>query len=137
MGFLVPKEFTLATLQNILSAELTLRLYGNNKTPAPGDTASAYTEVTGGGYVSKPLTSGAWSYDTTGTTPIATYEATQIWTFTGPVGGPGNIYGYYVTRNSDGKLMLAERFSALLVPFVPIAGSSARVLPKYSVASQF
>ncbi len=137
MGFTVPNAVELEVLTRILTDAWTLRLYGNNKTPAGADSASGYTEIAGGGYANKPLTFANWSIDSTGSFPIATYNATQLWTFTGAINAPGTIYGYYVTRNSDGKLMLAERFTAGVIPFGPVAGSQVRVLPKYSVVSQF
>ena len=136
MGFIVPNAVELEVLTTMLTPAWTLKLYGNNKTPAGGDTAAGYTEIAGGGYASKALTFANWTL-TSGNTPQGVYNATQVWTFTGTISAPGTIYGYYITRNSDGLLMLAERFSALLVPFIPEEGSQIRVLPRYSVLSQF
>lgn len=137
MGFLVPNAVELEVLQRILQDAWTIRLFGNNKTPAGADVTANYVEIAGGGYTSFPLLSANWNIDTTGDRPVAVYNATQIWTFTGAINAPGTIYGYYVTRNSDSKLMLAERFSSGIVPFAPITGSVARVLPRYSTISQF
>jgi hypothetical protein len=137
MGFLVPNAVELEVLNRVLTDAMTIRLYGNNKTPAGGDTAAGYTEIVGGGYSNRPLIFANWNVVTTGDFPQASYNQTQIWTFTGPINAPGTIYGYYVTRDSDGKLMLAERFSSALVPFAPETGSQVRVLPRYSVISQF
>lgn len=140
MGFLVPGAVELEVLQFALNAALgwTLRLYGNNKTPAAGDTTASYTEIAGGGYVAKPITYATWSIVArSGVTPPTASYPVQLWSFTGAISAPGTIYGYYVTRNVDSKLMLAERFSGALVPFSPEAGSEVRVLPKYTVVSQF
>lgn len=137
MGFLVPNAVELEVLQRILLDAWTIRLYGNNKVPAGTDVAANYTEIAGGGYANFPLVTANWNIDTTGDHPVAVYNTTQIWTFTGAINAPGSIYGYFVTRNSDGKLMLAERFSSGIVPFAPESGSVARVLPRYSVISQF
>lgn len=138
MGFLVPKAYLIEVINEILADAMTIRLYGNNKTPAPGDSASGYTEIAGGGYANKPIVFGGWIINTTSQDyPLAVYNAVQLWTFTGPINAPGTIYGWYLTRNSDGLLMAAERFGAGVVPFGPEAGSQARVLPKYSVRSQF
>ena len=136
MGLVVPDVLEVETLNNVLGSPLTLRLYSNNKVPAGGDNAAAYTEVAGGGYASFPLTLANWNI-VAGTPSAATYNAVQIWTFTGVTNAPGTIYGYFVTRNSDGKLMWAERFPAASVPFNPVAGSIIRILPKFTVGSQF
>lgn len=136
MGLVVPDEQELEVITARLTPPMTIKLYGNNKVPAGGDTASGYTEIAGGGYTSFPLLFGNWTI--TGGNPTAgVYNATQVWNFTGVISGPGTVYGYFVTRDSDGKLMFAERFPALLVPFTPIAGSVIRVLPRYSVQSLF
>lgn len=139
MGFLVPKSVLLEVLQATLNAPLawTIRLYGNDKTPAPGDSTAGYTEIVGGGYAFKPIIYANWTIDTTTDVPRALYNSTQLWTFTGAINAPGTIYGYYMVRNVDSKLMLAERFATALVPFSPEAGSEIRVLPRYSVLSQF
>lgn len=139
MGFTVPNVVELATLNERLTLPWTLRLFGNNVTITGATLASAFTEITGGGYANKPITLASWTITpaaAAGDSPIAV-TATQLWVFTGAIGGTGTIYGYYATRDSDGTLMLAERFSAALVPFVPELGSQARVLLRYSVSSQF
>jgi hypothetical protein len=88
---------------------MTLRIYGNNKTPAGGDIAANYTEIAGGGYVNKPITFANWTI-VSGSPSLASYAA-QTWVFTGVIDTPGTIYGYYITRNTDGKLLLAETIS--------------------------
>lgn len=136
MGLVVPNAQELLVLQAFLTPALSLRLYGNNKTPAEGDSVSGYTEIVGGGYAAKPLTFGNWGF-TGGAPSIAIYNAQQAWTFTGIINAPGTIYGYYVTKDSDGSLMWAERFPTGVVPFGPINGSIIRVLPRFTAESQF
>jgi hypothetical protein len=136
MGFTVPNAVELATLNEKLTLPWTLRLFGNNFIPVGTMTTAAFTEIAGGGYANKPITFANWTI-TGGDTPKGVYNATQIWTFTGVINAPGTIYGYYATRNSDNTVMLAERFSPALVPFVPEAGSQVRVLLTYTVVSQF
>ena len=136
MGLVVPDVLELETLNNVLGSPLTLKLFSNNKVPAGGDSAASYTEVSGGGYANKPLTLANWTI-TAGTPSSAQYNALQQWTFTGVTDAPGTIYGYYVTRNSDGKLMWAERFPAGSLPFSPINGSIVRIIPKFTCGSQF
>lgn len=135
MGLVVPNAIEVEVLNFLLNTPLTLKLYSNDKTPSGGDSAAGYTEVIGGGYVSKALVGANWTI-TSGDPSFGTY-ASQEWIFTGATGGTGNIYGYFVTRNSDGKLMWAERFPSANVPFIPETGSKILVLPRYSVQSLF
>lgn len=138
MGFLVPKAYLTEVINEVLVDAMTIRLYGNNKTPAPGDSVAGYTEIAGGGYANKPIVFANWGINTTlQDYPLATYNTVQLWVFTGPISAPGTIYGWYLTRNSDGLLLAAERFGAGVVPFGPENGSQVRVLPRYSVRSQF
>lgn len=104
----------------------TIRLYKNDKVPAPGDVVGNYTEVTDSGYA--------------GFTPIGFTAATLngsnqgqllapaiTWTFTHD-GGDFTVYGYYVTRASDGQVMYAERTAS---PFLVTApGQTYTVVPK-------
>jgi hypothetical protein len=136
MSQVVPDQLELEVINTLLTPALTIRLYGNNKTPAHGDTAGSYTEISGGGYTSFPLTFVNWGI-AAGEPTQAIYNAAIAWAFTAAINAPGTIYGYYVTRDSDGHLMWAERFGAGIVPFSPIAGSLIRVLPAFSVQSQF
>lgn len=136
MSLVVPNTLEVEVLTDLMTDALTMKLYGNDATPAAGSSAASFTEISGGGYASKPLTFANWSISA-GDPSQAVYNATQQWTFTGPISGTGNVYGYFVTRNSDGKLMWAERFPSAVVPFVPIAGSIIKVLPRFTAQSQF
>lgn len=135
MPLVVPNTIELEVLTAVLTPAMTLRLYGNDKTPAPGDSAAAYTEVAGGNYVNKALVFATWTI-VAGAPSSATYTV-QTWIFNGPIDPPNTIYGYFVTRNSDGKLMWAERFPAANVPFAPVNGSKIVVLPRFTAESQF
>lgn len=132
---IVPDVVEVEVLTTLLTSPLTLRLYGNNVTPAHGDTTALYTEIAGGGYASKPLLFANWVI-TSGDPSEGVYPS-QSWLFTGVINAPGSIYGYYVTRDSDNQLMWAERFPTGLVPFVPINGSTVAILPKFSAQSLF
>ncbi len=136
MGLVVPDVLEVEILTEKLTPNLSLKLYGNNVTPSGSSSAASFTEIAGGGYLAKPLTFVNWSI-TGGDPSVAIYSLVQKWTFTGPINAPGTIYGYYVTRDSDGKLMWAERFSAGVVPFSPIVGSIIQVLPRFTAQSQF
>jgi hypothetical protein len=87
-------------------SDLVLRLFTNNITPAETDTAATYTEASGSGYGALTLTGASWTV-TEGAPTQAAY-AQQIYTFTGAL---GNVYGYFMTRTSGGRIALAERFS--------------------------
>lgn len=136
MPLVVPNSLEVEILTDVLTPALTIRIYGNDKTPAAGDTAAAYTEITGGGYAAIPLTFANWNI-TAGDPSVAIYNSVQKWTFNDVINSPGTIYGYYVTRDSDSKLMWAERFPDAVVPFEPIAGSIIQVLARFSAQSQF
>lgn len=136
MPLIVPDSVELEIINLRLNTPLTLRLYANDKTPNHLDTVAGYLEAIGGGYVAKPLVFANWTI-TAGEPTSALYIPTQEWIWTGPNDAPGSIYGYYVTRNTDGALQWAERFPVGNVPFAPIAGSKINVIVRFSVQSQF
>jgi len=86
---------------------LVLRLFTNDVTPSEADTAATYTEAIGSGYSAITLTGASWTI-TEGSPSTASY-AEQTFTFTGAL---GNVYGYYLTRATSGRIAFAERFSA-------------------------
>lgn len=137
MGFIVPDPIEFQVITFLLNQNLTLRLYGNNITPTNSSTTGQFTEISGGGYTSKPIIFANWTI--TQDEPTEAVYSVQTWTFTGSIDAPGTIYGYYITKNSDNSLFLAQRFPDILVPFSPVAegGSIIKVLPRYTVESQF
>lgn len=100
-----------ALLNNTAGQDQTLKLFTNNITPAETDTAGTYTEASGGGYASKSLTGANWVF-TPGAPSNATYNAAQVFTFTGTIGGSGTVYGYYVVQTTSGTLLWAEATSS-------------------------
>ena len=84
---------------------LVLRLYTNNISPAETDTASTYTEASGFGYAAVTTAGASWTI-TEGAPSQAAY-AQQTFTFTGNL---GNVYGYYFTRVTSGRVSYIERF---------------------------
>jgi hypothetical protein len=135
MGMIVPDTVEIEIITGILTPALTLRLYSNNYTPLPTSIAANFTEVAGGGYANKPLVFGTWVI--TANAPSEAIYPIQTWTFTGATNAPGTIYGYYVTRNSDGLLRWAERFAAGYLPFSPIAGSVVKITPRFTASSLY
>lgn len=87
---------------------LVLRLFKSNTTPGETDTAGSYTEADFTGYAAITLTGASWTV-TEGAPSNAAY-AQQ--TFTSSAGSQSqNVYGYYLTRASSGRIAYAERFS--------------------------
>lgn len=135
MSQVIPNSVEIEVLTNIVTPDLQLKLYSNNKTPLGNDVAADYVQVVGGGYLAKDLEFAIWTFESGD--PSVTYYTTQTWIFTGATNAPSTIFGYFITRVSDGKLITAERFPVSVVPFTPVAGSKIAVQPKISAESQF
>ena len=130
MALLVPNQgegIFLTNIVNKAAAEnLVLRLYSSNTTPAEADTELTYTEVTGAnGYAAVTLAGASWNAPTEGDPTFIDY-AKQTFTFTG---AEGNVYGYYLTQVTSGKLVYAERFAAAPYNIVN-NGDKIEVTPK-------
>lgn len=134
MTLIVPNAREVEVMTAFLTPALTLKLYSNDVTPDGTKVAGDFTEVAGGGYTSFPLTFGNWGI-TGGAPTVCLYNASQGWGFTGPTNAPGTIYGIFITRNSDGALMYAERFPGGTVPFIPANGSIIRYTPRITCES--
>ena len=101
-------------MQDILREPCTIRLYVNDVGPEP--TASDFLEPDGGGYSPKPVRSQSWDL---GRAPQEATYPKQTWTFDGPLGGEEKqVRGWYITRNSDGRLRY----------FAPLSGGPQRVM---------
>jgi len=112
---------------------LTLRLFKNNVTPTDGDTVGTYVEADFGGYA--PI-----SVPDFGSPAIAGHVATTVAglkTFTADGTSSNSIYGYYITRNSDGHLYWAQRDDAAPVIIGALAGDQYFVVPLRTHKSQF
>jgi hypothetical protein len=102
---------------------LVLRLYSNNITPAETDTAATYTEYAATGYAAITLVAANWV--TTEGAPGSTSYAQQTFTMT----AAGDAYGYYLTRNTGGRIAWSERFTA--APFsIPAGGGTIKITPQ-------
>jgi len=135
MALVVPDAAEVRFLQLILNLNMTIRIFGNNATPGPASVAASFNEIAGGGYANKPIVFANWSF--TSNAPSYGLYPKQSWTFTGVINAPGTIYGYFITRDSDGLLMWAERFPAAAVPFTPVVGSLVEVTPKFTGSSVY
>jgi len=112
-------------------APWTLKLFGNNATPAVGSVAGDFNEVSGAGYASKSLAAASWTI-TAGVPTIAVYAA-QAWVFTGALDAPGTVYGYFIV-DSLGLLVCAERLAA--PPYTPLVNGDAAVVVPQVAAQQ-
>ena len=109
MALLLPNQgegIALEALVNKTAPQnLVLRLYKSNTTPGETDTEATYTEADFTGYSALTLTGGSW---TTGTGTVSYAQQT----FTSSAGSQNqNVYGYYLTQATSGKLVWVERFS--------------------------
>lgn len=103
---------------------LVLRLFTNNATPAEVDVSASYTEASGNGYAAVTLTPANWTI-TEGAPSQAAYPQVT-YTFTGAA---GNVYGYYLTRVTSGRIAYAERFTD--GPYnITANGDQIKVTPK-------
>jgi len=131
MALLAPNASEQVWLENILNITapqtLLLKLYTNDKTPAEADTEADYTVAVGFGYADVSLTPGNWVL-TPGAPTLAAYPQV-IFTFTGAL---GNVYGYYITQTTSGKIMWAERFPSAPHNVVN-NGDQVKVTPKVTL----
>jgi hypothetical protein len=97
-----------ALLNKTAPQDLDLRLFQSDTTPSETHTEDDYTEADFTGYAAIQLTAASWSV-----TPGAPTEAVYAQqTFTSSAGSQDqDVYGYYVTQRSSGKMVYVERFS--------------------------
>lgn len=101
-----------AWLDLITDVDMTLRLYRNNVTSGLTDeqiealTQASFTEANFAGYAASSMTT---SWTTTQGNPSTATRA-QVSFIRSSTGTAQLIYGYYVTRNSDGALQWFEHF---------------------------
>ncbi|HWP59545.1 MAG TPA: hypothetical protein VNL14_16755 [Candidatus Acidoferrales bacterium] len=132
-ALLVPNQGEQIALEALVNKtapqNLVLRLFKNNVTPAEGDTEANYTEADFTGYSAITLTGANWTV-TTGAPSEASY-AQQTFSSSANQAAQ-NIYGYYLTQVTSGKLVWAERFTD--GPY-PIAnnGDQIKVTPKITL----
>jgi len=90
---------------------LTLRLFTNNATISGSTVLANLTECTLSGYSALALTSASWSSAVTASGKGSTSYPTLTFNFTNV--SAGNIYGLYLTSNTTGLLVAAEKFSTV------------------------
>ena len=139
MPILVPNVGERRLLQYIIGnatpTNLQLRLYAfpvSQSTPAETDDFSTYTEPTATGYAVATLSPNSWAVSTDGSgTSSALYNNGITFTF-GTAASVQNVYGYYVTDNSN-NLLWAERFPG--APFaLPTSGGEIAIRPQVQLS---
>lgn len=121
-------------LDLVLAVGYTLRLFRTDVTagltPAQIDalTQASFTEATFTGYTAAVLTGGSWT--TTPGDPAAGVYAQQSFVSSANQTAQ-TIYGYYVTRTSDGALQWFERFATPVI--VEFVGDTVRVTPRMTL----
>lgn len=123
-----------AFLALILGANYTLHLFQNNVTDGltagqvEALTEADFTEADFTGYASAPLTGGSWSI-APGDPCAGTYAAQN---FTSSADQTAQtLYGYYLTRTSDGALQWFEEFASPLV--IEFDSEFIRVTPRVTL----
>lgn len=88
---------------------LMLRLFKNNWTPAVGDDETDATEADFTGYAAVELEAADWGSATSASPSVITATAQQ---FTSSADQTlQTLYGWYLTQETSGKLVVAGRFS--------------------------
>jgi hypothetical protein len=134
MALVVPNASEVIMLNYILNKDapenISMLLYVNNVIPDENSTEATFTEMTNGlGYTTGgiSLTPGSWSVISGNPSQAEHTEVT--WTFTGAA---GNVYGYYVTRDTGGELLWAERFTN--GPFnITTNGDEIKITPRLTL----
>lgn len=135
MTIIIPDVGEEALLERLTGENMTLHLYTNDVTSGLTSTqiealvAADFTEATFTGYASAALTGGSWTV--TGGDPSEATYARQDFASTADQ-TPQDVYGYYVTRTSDGTLLLFEAFDALVT--VEFNGDEIRITPRLTLA---
>jgi hypothetical protein len=134
MALVVPNASEVIMLNYILNKDapenISMLLYVNNVIPDENSTVATFTEMSNGlGYTTGgiSLTPGSWSVISGNPSQAEHTEVT--WTFTGAA---GNVYGYYVTRDTGGELLWAERFTN--GPFnITTNGDEIKITPRLTL----
>lgn len=129
MSLLMPDVGEVLFLEYALNktepTEVKLHLYTNDYAPVEGSVVGSFTESTGTGYAEKTLAGASWTVATNTGTTTGSY-AQQSFDYTG---AEANVYGYYVTNNSNAQVLWAEKFTD--GPYsIPSGGGSIKVTPK-------
>ena len=134
MALVVPNSSEVIMLNYVLNIDapenISILLYANNVIPDENSTVATFTELANGfGYTTggQSLTPGSWSV--VSGNPSQGEHTEMTWTFTGAA---GLVYGYYVTRDTGGELLWAERFTN--GPFnIQTNGDQIKITPRLTL----
>lgn len=137
MSLIVVNQAEEAFLDLILAVNYTLHLYKNDVTA--GLTQAQKDALTQGsfqvadfaGYASIALTGGSWT--TTAGDPCVGSYAQQSF-IRSSSGTAQDIYGYYITRTSDGALQWYEQFGSAVA--VELINDEIRVTPRITLKDE-
>jgi hypothetical protein len=134
MALVVPNGAEVIMLNYILNIDapenISILLYANNVIPDENSTVATFTEVASGlGYTTGGISLIPGSWSVVPGNPGQAEHTEVTWTFTGSV---GNVYGYYVTRDTGGELLWAERFTN--GPFdIQTNGDEIKITPRLTL----
>jgi len=100
--FVGERDLLLSSLGKQKSEDMLLRLFVNDIFPNELSEGRDFVELEGAGYAPKKLIASEWVVDELAVYPMQTFDFT---------GRSAPVYGYYVTRQKSGVLILATRFS--------------------------
>lgn len=138
MALIVPNASEVLMLKFALgvlapNVNSSLRLFVNNITLTSGVTAASLTEMSTQNYSPITLINANWVVATVIVEAEGSY-AEQTWTFDG-TGGDTDVYGYYITDDTSGDLLWAERFPSAPITVPNILGGVIKVTPKITFST--
>lgn len=119
----------------ITAVDMTLRLYvtdvtdGLSQAQRDALAANDLTEASFTGYAAIPLSGASWMVSS-GNPAVATFAEQEF--VSSADQSPQTVYGYYLTRDSDGALRWLERFTTPGV--VQLIGQRVKVTPQITLA---
>jgi len=93
-----------------LTATVDLHLYQNDMAPSPSSVLGDFTEADYDGYAEETITPGTWAVFLQGISQAVAVGPGIVFSPTGAT-TPNVVYGYYVTDNTNTRLLWAERFA--------------------------
>jgi hypothetical protein len=106
-----------------------LRLFVNNITPSETDVAATYTEASFTGYAAITTAGADWTI--TEGAPSAAACVQETFTSTANQ-ATQNVYGYFFTRVTSGRLWIAERFPDAPTP-ISNNGDTIKITPNFTL----
>lgn len=106
------------------SANVTLRLFTNNFSPAHNDAIGSYNQCTDGSYSGIVLTGSTWTLNSITNGKSVSY-AGQTFNFA----GANSLYGWYMTDAGNTIVIAAGNFAGTLPIAIPSGGGTYTVTP--------